>query len=57
MGLNEFSMLLQIAITKEIHKAYGLEIFLVGLFSKPLTLPSEKHQCKTATGDSFCPSA
>ena len=57
MGLNDFSMLLQTAIIKQVHKAYGLEIFLVGLFSKSLTLLSEKHQCKTANGDSLCPSA
>jgi len=56
MGLNEFSVLLQIVVTKELHKAYGLEVFLVGIFSKSLTLPFEKHQCKTADGDFHCPS-
>lgn len=31
MGLEEFSKLLQLAITKEIGKAYGLETFIVEL--------------------------
>lgn len=51
MGSEEFSKLLQLAITKERGKAYGLEIFIVEFFSKSLTLLSEKHQCEAANGD------
>lgn len=41
LDFNEFSILLQIAITKEI-SLYDLGILVVGLFSKFLTLSSEK---------------